>query len=104
MSKRSHKTVGIKVFLTSFAWWYKNPDPYLWFTEPDPGGVQNIRIRIHNAENLPCWRLPLAGWARPGRVWPPTSCPGGSGTWRSRAQCRALAPPAQRSPRKTSTK
>jgi hypothetical protein len=30
-SKRSHKAVGIKVFLTFFAWWYKDPDP-------DPGG------------------------------------------------------------------
>jgi hypothetical protein len=26
-SKRSHKAVGIKVFLTLFAWWQKDPDP-----------------------------------------------------------------------------
>ncbi len=26
-SKRSHKTVGIKVLLTFIAWWYKDPDP-----------------------------------------------------------------------------
>ncbi len=26
-SKRGHKTVGIKVFLTIFAWWWKDPDP-----------------------------------------------------------------------------
>ncbi len=33
-STRSHKTVGIMVFLTIFAWWQKDtepdPDPYLW--------------------------------------------------------------------------
>jgi hypothetical protein len=41
-SKRSHKTVEIKVFLTSFAWRWKAPEPhpYLWLTNPDgdPGG------------------------------------------------------------------
>ncbi len=51
-SKRSHKTVGIKIFLAIFAWWYKDPDPdpeqdpnteqdpdmdpYLWLMDPDP--------------------------------------------------------------------
>jgi hypothetical protein len=37
-SKRSHKTVGIKVFLTIFAWWQKDPDPepYLLLVDPDP--------------------------------------------------------------------
>jgi len=35
---RSHKTVGFDVFLTIFAWWYKDPDPYLWQMDPDPGG------------------------------------------------------------------
>ncbi len=37
-SQRSHKTVGIKVFLTIFAWCYKDPDPdpYLWLIDPDP--------------------------------------------------------------------
>ncbi len=38
----SHKTVEIRVFLTIFAWWWKDPDPdpYLWLTDPDadPGG------------------------------------------------------------------
>ncbi len=24
-AKRSHKTLGMKVFLTIFAWWYKDP-------------------------------------------------------------------------------
>ncbi len=54
-SQRSHKTVKIKVFLTIFAWWWKDPepDPYLLLTDPDadPGGPRNIRIlwiRIHN--------------------------------------------------------
>ncbi len=46
-SKRSHKTVDIKIFLTIlvfsiFAWWWKDqePDLYLWLTDPDadPGG------------------------------------------------------------------
>ncbi len=39
-SKRSHKTVEIKVFLTIFAWWWKDsdPDPHLWLVDPDPGG------------------------------------------------------------------
>ncbi len=29
-SKRSQKTVGIKVFHKILAWWLKDPDPYLW--------------------------------------------------------------------------
>ncbi len=57
--KKSHKIVGIKVFLTIFAWWYKDPDPdpeqdpdqdpYLWLVDPDPGDpktVKNMWIRI----------------------------------------------------------
>jgi hypothetical protein len=30
--------VGIKIFLTIFAWWQKDPDPdpYLWLTDPNP--------------------------------------------------------------------
>jgi hypothetical protein len=38
MNKRSHKTVGIKDFLTIFAWWEKDPDPDPLFL-PDPGGT-----------------------------------------------------------------
>jgi hypothetical protein len=26
----------IKAFLTIFAWWLKDPDPYLWLVDPDP--------------------------------------------------------------------
>ncbi len=51
----SHKTVEIKVFLTIFAWWWKDPDlkpdPYLQLT--DPGGPKNLwilRIRIRNTD------------------------------------------------------
>ncbi len=33
---RGRKTVEIKVFLTIFAWWWKDPDPYFWLTDPDP--------------------------------------------------------------------
>ncbi len=40
-SKTSHKTAGIKVFLTIFASWYKDPDPYLWLMDPDPGGPKS---------------------------------------------------------------
>jgi hypothetical protein len=36
--KRSHKTVGINFFLTIFAWWQKDPGPYLWLEDLDPGG------------------------------------------------------------------
>jgi hypothetical protein len=47
-SSRSLKTEEIKVFLTIFAWWLKDPepepepDPYLWQTDPntDPGGLK----------------------------------------------------------------
>ncbi len=40
MSRGKWPTVVIKVFLTFFAWWQKNPDPdpYLWLVDPDPGG------------------------------------------------------------------
>ncbi len=34
-SQRSHKTVGINFFLTIFAWWKKDPDPYIWIMDPD---------------------------------------------------------------------
>ncbi len=46
-SWRSHKTVGINVFLTNFAW-QKDPDPelepypYLWLMDPDPGGPKTF--------------------------------------------------------------
>ncbi len=59
-SKRSHKSVGFKVFLTFFAWWYKDPDPYL--TEGSGSGsrmpqnmwIRGIRIRsrIRNTVKL----------------------------------------------------
>ncbi len=39
-SKRIHKTVGIKVFLTILLDGRPDPDPYLWLMDPDlyPGG------------------------------------------------------------------
>ncbi len=38
-SKKSHnKVVEIKVILTSFACWWKDPDQYKVITDPDPGG------------------------------------------------------------------
>ncbi len=40
----SHKWVEIKIFLTIFAWLYKdpdpNPDPYLWLTDPATGDLK----------------------------------------------------------------
>ncbi len=50
-SWRSHKTIGINVFLTLFAWWYKDPDPdpYLWLMDPDSDGrPKSLWIRIRN--------------------------------------------------------
>ncbi len=45
-SQRSHKTVGIKVFLTILALWWKDPDqdPHIWLTDPDanPGGPKTL--------------------------------------------------------------
>jgi hypothetical protein len=35
---RSHQTVKIKVLLTIFAWWWKDPDLYIWLTDLDPRG------------------------------------------------------------------
>jgi hypothetical protein len=40
--KKSHKIVGIKVFLTIFAWWMKDPDSILWLVDPDPGGQKKV--------------------------------------------------------------
>jgi hypothetical protein len=31
-----------KVQFTTFAWWYKDPDPYLWLMDPDPGGQKHM--------------------------------------------------------------
>ncbi len=44
---KCQKESQIKVFLTIFAWWYKDPDPdpYIWLVDPDPGGPKNMWIR-----------------------------------------------------------
>jgi hypothetical protein len=42
-SKRSKKTVEIKVFLTIFAWRWK--DPYLWLRDPDADPDPQHRLR-----------------------------------------------------------
>ncbi len=79
-SKRSHKTVGIKVFLTIFACWEKDPDPdpggpeTLWilcivpsvlYLNADEGGegegaeAQVDSLRVHQAQsNIPAYFMP----------------------------------------------
>ncbi len=37
-SQKEYKTVEIRVFI--FAWWRKDPNPYLWLKDPDPGGPE----------------------------------------------------------------
>ncbi len=56
-SKWSHKTVGIKVFLTIFAWWWKepDPDPYLWLMVPDPGGPKQTDPTDPDPQH---WKIP----------------------------------------------
>ncbi len=44
-SKRSHKIVEINFFLTFFACWWKDPDPYKIMTDPDPGGPKTYGSR-----------------------------------------------------------
>ncbi len=49
------------MFLTIFAWWWKDPDPYLWLTEPetedqkltDPPGPPDLERLFANIQ----WRL-----------------------------------------------
>ncbi len=70
-SKRSRKAVGIKVFLTIFAWWLKDPepDPYLILMDldPDPGGPKTcgsafesgfatLLVRIEIVKFTPVWK------------------------------------------------
>jgi hypothetical protein len=40
IKESQNKTVGVKVFLTIYAWWQRDPDPdpYIVITDPDPGG------------------------------------------------------------------
>ncbi len=51
--KKSYWSTGkikVKVFLTIFDWWSKDPDPYryLFLTDPYPGDPKNIQIRSTN--------------------------------------------------------
>ncbi len=44
LQRWSHKTVEIEVFLTNFAWWWKDPDPYpyLWRIRMLPRAAQKL--------------------------------------------------------------
>ncbi len=53
-SKRSHKKVEIKVFLTFFACWWKDPGPYKIMTDPDPGGP---KTNSSGSTTLFCFKL-----------------------------------------------
>ncbi len=59
-SNRSHKEVGIKVFLTFFAWWWKDPDPdpdpYLRLVDPDPGGPKTCRPVDPDSDPQHCYK------------------------------------------------
>jgi hypothetical protein len=53
-SKRSHKTVEIRGYITIFTWWWKDPDPYLPLTNGS-GRPKNLRIRIRNTARARKW-------------------------------------------------
>ncbi len=70
-SEKSYKTVEIKVFLTFFAWWWKDPepDPYLWVMTNQStesrcrsGRAKNIRIRMQIRMRI---RIPSTDWLAP---------------------------------------
>ncbi len=57
-SRRSHTKVEIKVFLTFFAWWWKDPDPRGTNIEGSgrPKNLWILLIRIHNMPQTICKR------------------------------------------------
>jgi len=61
-SKRNHKAVGIKVFLTIFAWWKMDPgpDPNLWLMYPDPGGPKTNGSGSETPPAIQCYGLSFA--------------------------------------------
>ncbi len=72
-SQRSYKTLEIKVFLTIFAWWWKDPDPYLWLTDPDadPRGLKTYGSYCSDPQHWylhPSCPCSPAVW---GRIWKP---------------------------------
>ncbi len=74
-SKRCHKTVEIKVFLTIFAYWWKDPDPDPeQDPDPDPSGsgrpkntwIRWIRIRNTDGDTyFCCCSADILGWKGP---------------------------------------
>ncbi len=44
--EKSRETVGIKVFLTIFAWWWKDLDPYLCRTNGSGSGSATLLLNI----------------------------------------------------------
>jgi hypothetical protein len=75
-SKRSYKTVESKVFLTIFAWWWKDPESVLVSCDQriryESGRLKNIRILHWFSNYLNTWGRGEGRWGRmyrPGR-WP----------------------------------
>jgi hypothetical protein len=64
-SLRSHKTLEIRVFLTFFAWWRKDPDLYVWLTDSDadPRGLKTY------GSVYTTWREKLKGYLWWPRSW-----------------------------------
>ncbi len=104
--KKSHKAVGIKVFLTFFVWWLKDPDPdpepdpdpYIWLMDPDPdpGGPKTCGSGgsgFGSATLLQRYVRALTGASRPW-VWPrPRHPPRGTGASRPWVWHRPRRPP-----------
>ncbi len=85
---KSHKPVGIKVILTIFAWWQKDPNPYLWLMDPDQGGPKiyesgsatllcrvlsdsSVRVHLDTKKMFSSFFLYIFSIWRAGVCWPP---------------------------------
>ncbi len=66
-SKGSHKIVEIRVFLTCYTCWQKDPDPYKIMTDPDPGGLKTCgsgSTRLYGTQKQGfTWSLTRTSWS-----------------------------------------